>query len=160
MQHELGGAAAVHEEIVHLVRELMTGDRPNEGTPTFAQHSVLSFIARNAGCRATQIADTFGVHRSTVSRQVRVCVESGWIRAESGPVRNGHPLCITDMGESVLAEADRLRRAEVEARTRSWSDDEVADFARLLHRFRLSPTAPRSTTTSHPTETVGDDSRA
>ncbi|WP_072845772.1 MarR family winged helix-turn-helix transcriptional regulator [Rhodococcus tukisamuensis] len=160
MQHEPAGAvAAVHEELVQLVRQLMTGDRPDEGTPTFAQHSVLAYIARNSGCRATEIADVFGVHRSTVSRQVRVCVESGWVRSESGPIRNGHPLCVTDAGASVLAEADRLRRAEVDERTRSWSDDETAEFARLLHRFRLgSPTA--SPAPSTPPETIGDDTSA
>lgn len=137
----------------------MTGDRPDEGTPTFAQHSVLAYIARNAGCRATEIADAFGVHRSTVSRQVRVCVESGWVRSEPGPIRSGHPLCVTAVGANVLGEADRLRRAEVEERTRSWSDDETAEFARMLHRFRLgSPTASR--TPSTPLETVGDDTSA
>ena len=78
------GVVAVHDELVRLVRQLVAGDGPPAGSPTFAQHSLLSYIARNPGCRATQISESFGVHRSTVSRQLRVCIDEGWVRAEAG----------------------------------------------------------------------------
>ncbi|MFC9790884.1 MarR family winged helix-turn-helix transcriptional regulator [Rhodococcus sp. NPDC127528] len=156
MQHDRSGAVArVHEEMVNLLREVMTGERPSDGVPTFAQHSVLSFIARHPGCRATDISDAFGVHRSTVSRQLRQCVDGGWVHAEPGPVRQGHPLTLTDVGTGVLADADRHRRAEVDARVRDWPTDEVEEFAALLHHFRSSTTPAR-----RDAETTGDDHSA
>ncbi|EME22429.1 MarR family winged helix-turn-helix transcriptional regulator [Rhodococcus triatomae] len=135
MQHS-ASVALVHEELVHLVQQLMTGERSDVDTPTFAQHSVLSYIDRNPGCRATQIADAFGVHRSTVSRQIKSCVDSGWVSADIGPVRSGHPLTLTRDGERTLDAANRSRQAEVADRVRDWPTDDVDTFARLLHQFR------------------------
>ncbi|MFC9554705.1 MarR family winged helix-turn-helix transcriptional regulator [Rhodococcus sp. NPDC056960] len=146
------GVVAVHDELVRLVRQLVAGDRPPAGSPTFAQHSLLSFVARNPGCRATQISDAFGVHRSTVSRQLRGCVDEGWVHAEPGPLRSGHPLSLTDVGIAVLAGADARRVEEVRDRVASWSDGEIAAFARDLRKFR------QGGDTDH--ESIGDDPRA
>ncbi|MFD4179774.1 MarR family winged helix-turn-helix transcriptional regulator [Rhodococcus sp. NPDC058514] len=138
MQQRSTDVTQVHEELVHLVRQLMTGERPADGLPTFAQHSVLSYIARNPGCRATEISDAFGVHRSTVSRQLRGCVDAGWVQAEPGPIRSGHPLSLTEPGRDLLDNADRRRLDEVGERVRDWSASDIADLARMLHRFRTS----------------------
>lgn len=141
MQHERGGddVAAVHAELVQLARDLVAGGRDAQGGPSFAQHSVLSFVARNPGCRATDISDAFGVNRSTVSRQLRGCLDSGWVRSEIGPLRAGYPLHLTDQGAAILAAADRRRLDEVRARVDSWSPTEVAEFAGILRRFRRAP---------------------
>ncbi|MFC0448618.1 MarR family winged helix-turn-helix transcriptional regulator [Rhodococcus jostii] len=146
------GVVAVHDELVRLVRQLVAGDRPPAGSPTFAQHSLLSFVARNPGCRATQISDAFGVHRSTVSRQLRGCVDEGWVHAEPGPLRSGHPLSLTDVGIAVLAGADARRVEEVRDRVASWSDGEIAAFARNLRKFRQGGDIDH--------ESIGDDPRA
>ncbi|EKT81229.1 MULTISPECIES: MarR family winged helix-turn-helix transcriptional regulator [Rhodococcus] len=146
------GVVAVHDELVRLVRQLVAGDRPPVGSPTFAQHSLLSFVARNPGCRATQISDAFGVHRSTVSRQLRGCIDEGWVHAEPGPLRSGHPLSLTDGGVAVLAGADARRVEEVRDRVASWSDGEIAAFARHLRKFR------QGGDTDH--DSIGDDTRA
>ncbi|QBJ97849.1 MarR family transcriptional regulator [Rhodococcus sp. ABRD24] len=128
--------AAVHAELVQLARQLVTGGRAADGAPSFAQHSVLSYIGRNPGCRATEISDAFGVNRSTVSRQLRGCVDAGWVLADSGSVRAGHPLQLTGQGIAVVAAADRRRFDDVRTRVQGWSATEIAQFARLLHRFR------------------------
>ncbi|MDJ0111429.1 helix-turn-helix domain-containing protein, partial [Rhodococcus erythropolis] len=78
----LTGPPAVHDELVHLTRQLMTGDRHSDDHPSIAQHSFLSFIGRNDGCKATEISEVFGVNRSTISRQVRGCIEAGWVYAD------------------------------------------------------------------------------
>lgn len=156
MQHDRSGAVAqVHEELVYLVREVMTGERPAEGSATFAQHSVLSYIARHPGCRATEISDAFEVHRSTVSRQLRQCVDAGWILVEPGPVRQGHPLTLTDLGIDILAITDRERLAQVQDRVQAWSTSDVDEFATMLHHFRSKTTPVRTGT-----ETPGDDHSA
>lgn len=65
----------VYDEFVHLVRFLTAGERSDDSSLSLAQHSLLGFIARNPGCRATDISEVFGVNRSTVSRQVRHCID-------------------------------------------------------------------------------------
>lgn len=135
------GVVAVHDELVRLIRELVTNDSRTAGSPTFAQHSLLSFVARNPGCRATQISDAFGVHRSTVSRQLRGCLDEGWVHAEKGPLRSGHPLTLTEWGVAVLASAEAHRIEEVRTRLNSWSDSDIDAFARQLREFRLGATA-------------------
>ncbi|MDH6675858.1 DNA-binding MarR family transcriptional regulator [Rhodococcus sp. LBL1] len=159
MQHDLAvdHVAAVHAELVQLARELVAGGRDAQGGPSFAQHSVLSFVARHPGCRATDISDAFGVNRSTVSRQLRGCLEAGWVRTEPGSVRNGYPLQVTVQGAAVLADADRKRFDEVRERVRGWSPDEIAQFARTLQRFR-DPSVPAD---DHDAPArVGDDAHA
>lgn len=131
----------MHAELVQLARELVAGGRDAQGGPSFAQHSVLSFVARNPGCRATDISDAFGVNRSTVSRQLRGCTDGGWVRADSAPVRSGRPLYLTAQGVAVLAAADRRRFDDVRARVDGWSPTEIAQFAQILRRFRDGPLA-------------------
>lgn len=128
----------VHDELVDLVRQLMTDDRDNADAPTLAQHAVLSYIGRSPGCRATEIADAFGVHRSTVSRQIRVFLDRGWVTAEGGPVRVGHPLTLTPTGREALAAIGSYRQAEVAERVGAWPVADVEQFADLLRRFRLA----------------------
>ncbi|MDV7353238.1 MarR family transcriptional regulator [Rhodococcus oxybenzonivorans] len=152
------GVVAVHDELVRLVRQLVAGDGPPAGSPTFAQHSLLSYIARNPGCRATQISESFGVHRSTVSRQLRVCIDEGWVRAEAGPLRSGHPLTLTDAGVAVLAGADARRVEEVRDRMASWSDRDIAAFADHLRRFRHGGDDPSREPSTF--DSNGDDTRA
>lgn len=159
VQHEgvVDEVAAVHAELVQLARELVAGGRDAQGGPSFAQHSVLSFVARNPGCRATDISDAFGVNRSTVSRQLRVCLESGWVRTDTGSLRTGYPLHLTDQGTAILAAADRRRLDEVRARVHAWSPAEVTQFADILRRFR---TAPLTVETPDDPDRVGDDAHA
>lgn len=130
------GVVAVHDELVRLMRQLLSSSRIPDGAPTLAQHSLLSFIADNPGCRATQISDAFEVHRSTVSRQLRGCVEIGWVHAEHGPLRSGYPLSLTPDGSVVLAQADARRVEDVRERIADWPDGAVEEFARSLRKFR------------------------
>lgn len=139
MQHS-DAVVSVHDELVHLIRQLIT--RTDSGSLTFAQHSVLSYIERNPGCRATQIAESFGVHRSTISRQIRSGVDSGWVSAEPGPVRSGNPLTLTEAGERTLADADDSRLTDVGHRVRDWRAEDVEQFAQMLHRFRVTSPVP------------------
>ncbi|UYP20284.1 MarR family winged helix-turn-helix transcriptional regulator [Rhodococcus sp. Z13] len=143
MQHkrQLGppsedGVARVYEEFVLLVRLLTSGARVEDGGLTLAQHSLLGFIARNPGCRATDISEAFGVHRSTVSRQLRHAVEAGWVEAETGPARIGHPLRLTDHGAQILRRAVDSRLDDVRAGLGGWAPDDLDRFVTLLRRFR------------------------
>ena len=147
----------MHAELVQLARDLVAGGRDARGGPSFAQHSLLSFIARNPGCRAIDVSEAFGLNRSTVSRQLRGCLESGWARTEAGSLRAGYPLRLTEQGAAVLAVADRRRLDEVRARLHGWSPAEIAQFVDVLHRFRVA--ADPIDAPDAPTR-VGDDAHA
>ncbi len=147
----------VHAELVQLARALVVGGRDVAGGPSFAQHSLLAYIARNPGCRATDVSEEFGLNRSTVSRQLRGCIESGWVLAEPGSLRTGYPLRLTTHGTDVLAAADVRRLDEVRARLHGWSLDEIAQFANTLHRFRIAPAVVDRT---DDTPRLGDDAHA
>lgn len=142
---------------MQFARQLVAGGRDVQDGPSFAQHSVLSFIARHPGCRATDISDSFGVNRSTVSRQLRGCLDSGWVRTETGSLRTGYPLGLTAQGTVVLAAADRRRLDEVRARVEGWTPAEIARFADTLRRFRDAPVSADAT--DAPLR-VGDDAHA
>lgn len=149
MQHPAGRwspeLVAVHDALTHIVREIIAGRPAAEGLPSFAQQAALSYIDRNPGCRATEIAESFGVHRSTVSRQLRVCMDLGWVEAGEGSLRVGYPLTLSTAGRRVLAEAAGHDLARLGERTADWTPRELADFARTLQRFL------------QPDPTMGDD---
>ncbi|MGV9668810.1 MarR family winged helix-turn-helix transcriptional regulator [Nocardia niigatensis] len=149
MQHGVGrwspDLVAVHDGLTQIVREIIAGRPAAEGLPSFAQQSALSYIERNPGCRATEIAEAFGVHRSTVSRQVRACVEVGWVAAGEGSLHAGYPLTLTTAGRRVLAAAAGHDLAVLSERMADWTSREIADFARALRRLR------------QPDQTIGDD---
>lgn len=133
---EDGGAVEVYEEFAHLVRYLTSGARAHESGLSLAQHSLLAFISRNPGCRATDISDVFGVHRSTVSRQLRHAVDKGWVEAQHGPARAGHPLHLTEHGSNVLDGVATTRLDDVRAGLSGWETEDLDRFVHLLRRFR------------------------
>ncbi|QLY29755.1 MarR family winged helix-turn-helix transcriptional regulator [Nocardia huaxiensis] len=149
MQHLPGRGSpeisAVHDELTLIVREIIAGRPGVEGLPSFTQQSTLSFIDRNPGCRATQIAEAFGVHRSTVSRQLRGCVDAGWVETGAGSLHAGYPLALTAAGRDALAAAAGRDLTQLGERMADWTPREIADFARALRRFR------------QPDPTTGDD---
>ncbi|MGW0248537.1 MarR family winged helix-turn-helix transcriptional regulator [Nocardia goodfellowii] len=149
MQHPPGQwppeLVEVHDALTHIVREIIAGRPAASGLPSFAQQAALSYIGRNPGCRATEIAESFGVHRSTVSRQLRACMDAGWVEAGEGSLNVGYPLTLSAAGRAVLAAATGHDLARLAERTADWTPQEFAEFARALRRF--SQSAP----------TMGDD---
>ncbi|KAF0845376.1 MarR family winged helix-turn-helix transcriptional regulator [Nocardia caishijiensis] len=140
MQHRSGGwsaeLVAVHDALTQIVREVIAARPASEGIPSFAQRSALSYIERNPGCRATELAEAFGVHRSTVSRQLRTCIEAGWVTAGEGNSRAGYPLTLTDSGRRAHAAAVEQDLVLLDQRMNDWTVDDITDFARALRRFQ------------------------
>ncbi|WP_194813547.1 MarR family winged helix-turn-helix transcriptional regulator [Nocardia sp. XZ_19_385] len=140
MQHPPGQwspeLVEVHDALMHIVREIIAGRPASAGLPSFAQQAALSYIDRNPGCRATEIAEAFGVHRSTVSRQLRAAMDAGWVQAGEGTLHAGYPLTLSGSGRAALEAATGQDRARLAERTADWTPRELADFARALRRFQ------------------------
>ena len=85
------------------------------------------------GVRAIDVADTLGLHKSTMSRNIAVLERLGLLTREPSPEdARARILTITEPGRSSLDTAISARRARVSSILGRWSADDVRGLARLL----------------------------
>lgn len=90
----------------------------------------------DAGARATDLAEYFGIDKSTVSRQVRLLEQLGLLAREPDPADlRVLRLVATPEGERRLSRARAARRQRVEERVTGWDTTEVGQLAELLARY-------------------------
>ena len=124
---------------------IQDGDYPRtEDACTLAEvHPGLSFAAftvltqsRPPGTLARDLADLFGLDKSTISRQINELEAAGLIGREGErPGRRGYTLLLTAEGQRKLeqeAERARQRLATVLA---SWKERDITAFAGMIERF-------------------------
>ncbi|WP_022881433.1 MarR family winged helix-turn-helix transcriptional regulator [Gryllotalpicola ginsengisoli] len=128
----------IFEEISVITRRSTARARRLAAPLTFVEHSLLQFIGSTPGCRATDIAASFHLNRSTVSRQVAGLFELGLVEyaPHTEDVRQrGRELRLTEHGKAQLNAAQEAQRTAMFDRLADWSDAEVAEFAELLARY-------------------------
>jgi len=103
---------------------------------SLAGYTMLTQIEAVPGTRATDLADLFGLDKSTVSRQLNELEGAGLIRCEGEqPGRRGRTLALTAQGRRLLQrEAERACQRFGE-RLAGWSDRDITAFARMVERF-------------------------
>ena len=85
------------------------------------------------GVRAIDVADTLGLHKSTMSRNIAVLERLGLVTREpSLEDARARILTITAPGRGSLDAAISARRARVSSILARWSANDVRDLARLL----------------------------
>jgi DNA-binding MarR family transcriptional regulator len=85
------------------------------------------------GVRAIDVADTLGLHKSTMSRNIAVLERLGLVTREPSPEdARARILTITAPGRGSLDAAISARRARVSSILGRWSANDVRDLARLL----------------------------
>ena len=85
------------------------------------------------GVRAIDVADTLGLHKSTMSRNIAVLERLGLVTREQSPEdARARILTITEPGQGSLDAAISARRARVSSILGQWSGNDVRDLARLL----------------------------
>jgi DNA-binding MarR family transcriptional regulator len=111
---------------------------------SMVDYSLLTMIETEPDTRASDIAASYGLDKSTVSRQIDQLVAAGLIsRQGERPGRRGQTLALTAAGVAAMRDAsDSVHAALVDRLTR-WSDREVGDFARLVTRFNDRAVAGR-----------------
>jgi DNA-binding MarR family transcriptional regulator len=83
--------------------------------------------------RAIDVADTLGLHKSTMSRNIAVLERLGLVTREpSAEDARARILTITEPGRTSLDAAISARRQRVSSILSRWSDSDVGDLARLL----------------------------
>jgi DNA-binding MarR family transcriptional regulator len=103
---------------------------------SLVSYTVLTQIDADPDMRATDLADLFGLDKSTVCRQLNELEAAGLIRRDGErPGRRGHALVLTPDGRRRLdAEAQRARQRLGE-RLGGWKDRDITAFAQMVERF-------------------------
>ncbi|GAA4166125.1 hypothetical protein GCM10022286_30250 [Gryllotalpicola daejeonensis] len=128
----------IFEEINVVTRRGTARARRLAAPLSYVEHSLLQFIGATKGCRATDIAASFHLNRSTVSRQVASLLEHGLVEyaaRNQDSHHRGRELQLTDAGKSRLTSARGEQRKASFERLADWTDDELATFAELLDRY-------------------------
>ena len=113
--HGGGPGALAHAASFRLLDALEASDRPPS---------------------VSELAEAIGVDQPRASRLVQAAVDSGHVRREADPAdARRSALVLTAAGREVLASARTNRRSAVEAALAGFSQEETAEFARLLSRF-------------------------
>lgn len=102
-------------------------------------YAVLVAVARAAPVRLVELAEEFGLDKSTMSRQVTSLLSVGLVRRRPDP-QDGRAflLELSDDGQQRLDEVMRLRHEHWRARLDSWSTGEIAALADGLTRLAVA----------------------
>ena len=104
-----------------------------------AAYGILCRIADHGPQRLGALAQAFGLDPSTITRQVQSLEQAALVVRSSDPSdRRASLLDLSEEGQRVLTQTRDLRRQWMQQALGDWSDDEVADFARLLEKFNTS----------------------
>ncbi|MFC4243356.1 MarR family winged helix-turn-helix transcriptional regulator [Gryllotalpicola reticulitermitis] len=129
---------AIFEEMNVITRRGTARARRLAAPLSYVEHSLLQYIGSTKGCRATDVANSFHLNRSTVSRQVSALLDHGLVeyaeRTEDSHHR-GRELRLTKLGKERLTSARGEQRKASFERLADWSEDELSTFAALLDRY-------------------------
>ncbi|WP_377269413.1 MarR family winged helix-turn-helix transcriptional regulator [Peterkaempfera sp. SMS 1(5)a] len=99
-------------------------------------YPLLAYIEDSGKVRLTDIGVHFGVGKATVSRQIKALEVLGLVRRESDPLDGRVSLVsLTEEGDRRYSRARDARMGSFRSMLGTWEPDDVAVFARLLHRF-------------------------
>lgn len=129
---------AIFEEMNVITRRGTARARRLAAPLSYVEHSLLQFIGATPGCRATDVANSFHLNRSTVSRQVASLLDHNLVeyaeRTEDSHHR-GRELRLTKVGKDRLTSARGEQRKASFERLAEWSEAELGEFAALLERY-------------------------
>ncbi|MQY09466.1 MarR family winged helix-turn-helix transcriptional regulator [Actinomadura macrotermitis] len=104
-----------------------------------ASYSLLAHLAETGGCRATDLAAYFLLDKSTISRQIGDLERLGLVERQVDPANQRvKVLRPTEAGLRKLAEVGERQRTAFRSRLDSWSDADLAAFARYLERYNAA----------------------
>ncbi len=136
-------SATVLRSLVAISRRGVADARTDETPLSMTEQSIVTAIAEQPGIRSIDIARTFRLNRSTVSRQLAALVRLGIVADDPSEGGRGRPLALTAAGTEAYRRTLRTLQRIVDAHLSSWTDDEVARFAHDLSRFDRSSDASR-----------------
>lgn len=104
-----------------------------------AAYVLLATVTEAGPLRANDLAELFGVDKSSISRQVGRLERLGFLeRRVDHTDRRAQLLAATPKGRRRLSAASKARRKRFRARLDGWNAAEVSDLARLLGRLNAA----------------------
>ena len=106
----------------------------------FSQMNILTLIALRGPIQPAEIVKTLALEKSTVSRNVRLMEENGWIRSRPGASGNTQLLEITPSGSRLYRKAAEAWREAQETSTTILGDRGVQSIRRAVTRTKRAET--------------------
>ena len=128
--------ARIRDELTTATRRGTALARRAHPSLSLVDQSLINHIESHPGVRAVDIATHFQLHKSTVSRQLKLLGELGLVRftpSSGGP--RGQGLELTDEGRRIHAESSADLLHALTERLANWDASDVDLFAALLHRY-------------------------
>ena len=125
--------ALFHRRSRRFLRSFATRVHPDMDASTYA---VLLVVAQAAPLRLNELAEEFGLDKSTMSRHVSTLIQLGLVQRDPDPL-DGRAFLLRPSpdGQSRLAAATAARRGEWRGRLDGWSTTELTEFVAGLIRL-------------------------
>ncbi|GAA4660993.1 MarR family winged helix-turn-helix transcriptional regulator [Gordonia humi] len=143
-EYEQDDLITVERELIALSRRLRNGARGIYAANglTFTEYSLLRIIDDTPGITAAELAVTAAIDKSTASRQLGALRRRGFLAGTAdGRSTRGHGLEPTDRAVATLDEISDASATAISALLSDWPPEDIATFARLLHRYNSTPPA-------------------
>ena len=102
-------------------------------------YGILCQLADEGPQRLGALAATFGLDPSTITRQVRALEDAGLAaRTTDESDRRASILDLTPEGRGILDRTRTNRREQLRRSMHDWTDEERAEFGRLLAKFNVA----------------------
>lgn len=104
-----------------------------------ASYLLLSHLAHEGPMRSSAVAESFGIDKGAVSRQVQHLVDLGLVERMPDPA-DGRATLLSTSEDALtrLAEVHRHRRTYLDERLGDWSEEELRGFVQSLGRYNVS----------------------
>ncbi|MEU5888949.1 MarR family winged helix-turn-helix transcriptional regulator [Streptomyces sp. NPDC047461] len=127
---------AIHEAIILFSRNAKVRENKMYDELSFIAYTMLSYVGSFPLPTASDLAERYGLEKSTVSRQLSRLEDDGLLRRVTHPSRPRTKLLeLTDTGLDCLTRVRKHQREGLEKRLGRWPDKDVETFGRLLWRF-------------------------
>ncbi|MEU4716083.1 MarR family transcriptional regulator [Micromonospora purpureochromogenes] len=131
---------AVEDELTALLRRgrALSWEIAREVHPNLEPNAygLLLWLRRSGSIRLTDLAVRLGIGKGTLSRQIHGLEGLGLVRRDPDPDdRRAALISLTEEGTRRFDAARAARLGQIRRTMESWPRRDVAEFARLLHRF-------------------------
>lgn len=105
----------------------------------FSSYLMLTWLQAHGPQRSSSMAETFGIDKGAISRQVQHLVDLGLVDRTPDPL-DGRATLISASGAAVdrLAAVNDKGRSWLDERLADWSDEDLATLVRLLGRYNTA----------------------
>ena len=103
-----------------------------------SQYSVLANVARAEGVTITQLAARMGLDRTTLTRNLRPMISTGWIRLKAARDRRAQAVHLTASGTAMLERARPLWREAERSFAKRLGPERLDALRALLDEAALS----------------------